>query len=172
MNSATELSDSYVTVWNEGDPERRRAMVAELWAPDGEHVLVPPQEVREAAAEMKMASVFEVRGHRELEVRVTDAYERFVAAGEYHFRRREDAERLRDVVKFIWEMVSSEDGSVIGIGIEIPGDRRRGPDPKRLPIHRELSRDESRAGERAAPVRPATPLTSASADRLRWRRCS
>jgi hypothetical protein len=84
MNSATELSDSYVTVWNEGDPERRRAMVAELWAPDGEHVLVPPQEVREAAAEMKMASVFEVRGHRELEVRVTDAYERFVAAGEYH----------------------------------------------------------------------------------------
>jgi hypothetical protein len=45
MNFATELSDSYVAVWNEGDPERRRAMVAELWAPEGEHVLVPPQEV-------------------------------------------------------------------------------------------------------------------------------
>jgi hypothetical protein len=118
MPFATELSDRYVALWNEGDPDRRRAMVAELWAPDGEHVLVPPQEARDLAAGMKMASVFEARGHRELEVRVTDAYERFVASGEYGFRRRDDAERLRDVVKFRWEMVSTQDGSVAGVGLE------------------------------------------------------
>jgi hypothetical protein len=100
MSFANELCDRYVAVWNERDPERRRAMVAELWAPEGEHVLVPPQEVREAAAGMKMRSVFEVRGHRELEARITDAYQRFIASGEYEFRRRDDAERLRDVVKF------------------------------------------------------------------------
>jgi hypothetical protein len=118
MNVANELYDRYVAVWNEGDPDRRSAMVAELWAPDGEHVLVPPQEVRKAAAGMKMSPVFEIRGHRELDVRVTDAYERFIASGEYDFRRRDDAERLRDVVKFRWEMVSTEDGSVAAVGLE------------------------------------------------------
>jgi hypothetical protein len=89
-------------------------MVAELWAADGEHPLVPPQEVHEAATGMRMSSLFEVRGHRELETRVTDAHERFIASGEYGFRRRDDAERLRDVVKFRREMVSTEDGSVAG----------------------------------------------------------
>jgi hypothetical protein len=67
---------------------------------------------------MRMSSVFEVRGRRELEHRVTDAYERFIAFGDYEFRRRDDAERLREVVKFRWEMVSKEDGSVAGVGLE------------------------------------------------------
>ena len=118
MSFANELGDRYVAVWNERDPERRREMVAELWAPDGEHLLVPPQEVRETAAGMRMSSLFEVRGHRALELRVTDAYERFIASGDYAFRRRDDAERLRDVVKFRWEMVSTHDGSVAGLGLE------------------------------------------------------
>jgi hypothetical protein len=118
MSFANELGDRYVAVWNERDPERRREMVAELWAPDGEHLLVPPQEVRETAAGMRMSSLFEVRGHRALELRVTDAYERFIASGDYAFRRRDDAERLRDVVKFRWEMVSTHDRSVAGVGLE------------------------------------------------------
>jgi hypothetical protein len=118
MSFANELGDRYVAVWNERDPERRREMVAELWALDGEHLLVPPQEVRETAAAMRMSSVFEVRGRRELELRVTDAHERFIASGDYQFRRCDDAERLREVVKFRWEMVSNEDGSVAGVGLE------------------------------------------------------
>ena len=61
---------------------------------------------------MKMSAEFDVRGHRELENHVTDAHERFIAPGEYGFRRRYDAERLRDVVKFRWEMVSTADTSV------------------------------------------------------------
>ena len=43
---------------------------------------------------------------------LTDAHERFIAPGEYGFRRRDEAERLRDVVKFRWEMVSTADTSV------------------------------------------------------------
>jgi hypothetical protein len=118
MNLADELSDRYVAVWNERDPDRRRELVADLWAPDGEHLLVPPQEARKAAAEMRMSPVFEVRGHRELEARVTEAHERFIASGEHAFRRREDAERLRDAVKLRWEMVSTEDGSIAGVGLD------------------------------------------------------
>jgi hypothetical protein len=113
-----DLCDRYVAVWSERDPERRRAMVTELWAPDGEHVLLPPQEVRDLAADLKMSPAFEVRGHRELEARVTDTYERFIAPGEYQFQRRDDAERLRDAIKFRWEMVSTQDGSVAGVGLE------------------------------------------------------
>jgi hypothetical protein len=67
---------------------------------------------------MKMRSVFEFRGHRELHLRVTDAYERFIAPGEYVFQPRDDAERLRDLVKFRWKMVSTAEGSVAGVGLE------------------------------------------------------
>jgi hypothetical protein len=49
---------------------------------------------------------------------LTDAHERFIAPGEYGFRRRDDAERLRDVVKFRWEMVSTADTSVAAVGLE------------------------------------------------------
>jgi hypothetical protein len=45
MSFANELGDRYVAVWNERDPERRREMVSELWALDGEHLLVPPQRL-------------------------------------------------------------------------------------------------------------------------------
>jgi hypothetical protein len=118
MSLTNELCDRYVALWNEADPERRRAMVADLWAADAEHVLVPPEDVREAAADMGMSAVFEVRGHRELEARVSDAHQRFIASGDYAFRRRDDAQRLRDVVKFTWEMVATRDGAVAGVGLE------------------------------------------------------
>jgi hypothetical protein len=119
MGLANDLCDSYVAVWNEADAERRRARVAELWTPDAEHVLVPPAEVRDAAAGMKMSPVFEVRGHGELEERVADAHRQFVASGEFDFRRHDEPVRLRDVVKFRWEMVSAADGSVAAVGLEI-----------------------------------------------------
>jgi hypothetical protein len=118
MNLTDELCERYVALWNEPDTERRRALIADLWAADGEQVLVPPQETRAAAAEMNMRALFEARGHRELMDRATDAYERFIASGEYAFRRRDDPERLRDVVKFRWEMVSNADGKVAGVGLE------------------------------------------------------
>jgi hypothetical protein len=118
MNPTNELCDRYVAVWNQADPDRRRTLVDGLWAADAEHVLVPPQDVRTAAAELNLSAVFEVRGHRELEARVTEAHARFVASGDYAFRRRDDAQRLRDVVKFTWEMVATADGSVAGAGLE------------------------------------------------------
>jgi hypothetical protein len=60
----------------------------------------------------------EAVGHAALEARVTSAYEEFIAQGEFSFRRRDDAARLADVVKFRWEM-DSEDGEVAGVGLEV-----------------------------------------------------
>jgi hypothetical protein len=118
MSLIDELCDRYVAVWNESDPERRRELVADLWAVDAEHVLVPPRDVVDAASGLSMRAAFEVRGRQELEARVREAHERFIASGDYAFRRRDDAQRLRDVVKFTWEMTATADGSVAGAGLE------------------------------------------------------
>ncbi|MER6302776.1 hypothetical protein ABT247_24925 [Kitasatospora sp. NPDC001539] len=62
--------------------------------------------------------VLEARGYRELESRVTRAHEEFVAPGEFTFRARPDAVRLRDVVRFTWEMVPVGGGEAVGGGDE------------------------------------------------------
>lgn len=119
-NQLRSLTDRYVAVWNEPDPERRRAAVRELWSPDARHVLQPPEEIRRVAAGLGFdRTVLEARGHDALEVRVARAYDEFVASGGYLFRSRGDADRLHDVVKFHWEMVSRAGGDVAGVGLEI-----------------------------------------------------
>ncbi|RGA04072.1 hypothetical protein DI270_015245 [Microbispora triticiradicis] len=114
------LTDRYVAVWSEPDPERRRAAIRELWSPDAVHILQPPQEMRQAAEGLGFDRlVLEARGYDALELRVTRAYEEFVAPGAFVFRSRGDAERLHDVVKFRWEMVARGGGDASGIGLEI-----------------------------------------------------
>jgi hypothetical protein len=119
MTNPTELADRYVALWNEPDADRRRAAVAELWTEDGAHILQPPQDVRDAAAApgIGLTALFEARGHAALEARATSAHTEFIASGDYRFRRRDDVERLADVVKFSWEMVT-RDGEVAGAGLE------------------------------------------------------
>ncbi|MFJ9605190.1 hypothetical protein ACIRS1_02385 [Kitasatospora sp. NPDC101176] len=116
---AQDIADRYAAVWTEADPQRRREAIAALWAPEAVHLLHPPVEVREAAARVGFDDpVLEARGHAELEVRVTRAYQEFVAPGEFTFRARKDALRLRDVVTFGWEMAPSAGGEAVGGGLE------------------------------------------------------
>jgi hypothetical protein len=71
MPTPTELVERYVALWNEPDPERRRATVRALWTEDGGQILHPPKELREQAAALGFfASVLEARGHAALEQRV------------------------------------------------------------------------------------------------------
>lgn len=115
-----DLTERYVAVWSESDKERRHAAVRELWAAEAVHVLQPPQEMRQAAAGLGFDRlVLEARGHDALEVRVTRAYEEFVAPGAFVFRSRGDADRLHNVVKFRWEMVPRAGGEAAGTGLEI-----------------------------------------------------
>lgn len=115
-----ELVRRYVAAWNEPDAGRRRAAIQGLWAEDGAHILQPPQEIREAAAAVGFpAATLRARGHDALEIRLTTAYEEFVAPGKFTFRARDNAERLEDVVKFNWEMISADGGEVAAVGLEI-----------------------------------------------------
>ena len=115
-----DLTSRYVAAWNEPDPARRRQAIQELWTEDGIHVLQPPAEFRQAAAGLGFTSAaLEARGHDELEARVTRAYQDFVAPGQFTFRPRDNADALRNVVKFSWEMVPADGGEAAATGLEI-----------------------------------------------------
>ena len=117
-SQAGELADRYVALWNEADADRRRRMIAELWTEDGTHILQPPEEIREVAARpgIGMTAVLEARGYAEIEARAATAYEEWVGSQELSFRRRADAERLHDVVKFHWEAIA-KDGETFAVGL-------------------------------------------------------
>jgi hypothetical protein len=56
----------------------------------------------------------QARGHAALEARTTSAYDGWVAGAGFHFRRRDNVDRLADVVKFNWEAVAP-DGEVAAV---------------------------------------------------------
>jgi hypothetical protein len=116
--SAAELAEKYVALWNEPDADRRRRMIGELWTRDGRHVLQPPQEIREIAAQpgIGLTAILEARGYEDIEARVTSAYEHWVGSQGLSFRGRDDVERLGDVVKFHWEAVA-KDGELSAVGL-------------------------------------------------------
>ena len=114
-----EMVRRYVAAWNEPDAGLRRKAVHDLWTEDGAHILQPPREMREAAAALGFTSaVLHAQGHDALEVRVTRAFEEFVAPGKFTFKARDNAAHLGHVVKFNWEMIAA-DGQVAGTGLEI-----------------------------------------------------
>jgi hypothetical protein len=122
------LADRYLAQWTEPDAAVRRAAVERLWAGNGTHVLRPPVEIREIAAELGFThTTLEARGHDAIESRVARSYEQFVEKQGFTFRRRGDAIRLHEVVRFDWETVVGATGEVVGGGSEflvLDGDGR------------------------------------------------
>ncbi|NEA27830.1 hypothetical protein [Actinomadura bangladeshensis] len=122
MTDLKQVADRYVAQWNEPDPEARRTLVGELWAPDALHVLVvPPQEVRDAAASLAVpAPALELRGHDALNARVARAYEMFVAPGEHVFEvAAEPTVLLPDLVAVRWSMVTRGTREAVGGGVDV-----------------------------------------------------
>ncbi len=114
----TKIAGRYLALWNEPDAERRRRTITDLWTADGRHVLQPPQEIREIAAQpgIGLTAILEARGHDEIEARVASAYEHWVASEGMSFRGRDDAEQLGDVLKFGWEALD-KDGELFAVGL-------------------------------------------------------
>ena len=116
------LADRYVAMWNEPEPDARRAAIRALWAPGATQLLhSPPQDVRDTATSLGFVSLaFIVSGHEGLDMRVTRAFEQFVAPGTYVFRRSSaPAQPLPNVVTFGWDMVSVDGGETAGSGFEV-----------------------------------------------------
>ena len=118
MTRTQAFAEKYVALWNEPGAERRRRMIAELWADEGRHILQPPQEIREIAARpgIALTAILEAQGHEEIEARAAGAYEHWAATEGLSFRGRDDADRLGDVVKLHWEAVA-KDGTLAAVGL-------------------------------------------------------
>jgi hypothetical protein len=117
-----DFTRRWFALWTEADPQARSRQVADLWAPAGAQVLVdPPQEVRDAATALAFpVPRLEVRGHDEIERRVTQAYALFVEPGVYTFQAAGDAVLLAPaLVGLGWEMVAVADGTVAGSGYDV-----------------------------------------------------
>jgi hypothetical protein len=99
---AQQLADRYAAIWNEADPAVRRGEIEQLWRPDGEHFVATK----------------EARGHAALEDRVTGAYDKNVRIAGHSFRAVRNAQRLRDVITFNWEMIEPETRKVLAVGLE------------------------------------------------------
>src|SRR4051812_16375150 len=103
------LIDNYISLWNEPDADRRRTAIRALWDDDAEHVLDPPQEVRATAAQLGFPHpTLVVRGHDELEVRVTRAYDDFVAPGTMRFALAGEPLRVGDALLLRWTAVTAD----------------------------------------------------------------
>jgi len=118
MTGTQAFAEKYVALWNEPGAERRRRMIAELWADEGRHILQPPQEIRELAAQpgIAMTAILMSQGHEEIAARADSVHEHWVDSEGLSFRGRDDADRLGDVVKLHWEAVAN-DGTVFAVGL-------------------------------------------------------
>jgi hypothetical protein len=93
--AARTITDRYVAVWSEPDPQSRRAAIASLWEPDGVEYVEGTQ----------------FRGHEELDARIAHAYEEFVASGKYNVTMADDVTRHDDIITFAVQL-STETGQV------------------------------------------------------------
>ena len=117
-----DFTKRYTALWTEADPQARSRQVAELWAPAGAQVLVdPPQQVRDAATALAFpVPRLEVRGHDEIDLRVTRAYAMFVEPGVHTFKAAGDAVLLAPaLVGYGWQMVAVADGTIAGSGYDV-----------------------------------------------------
>ena len=123
QQALADFTRRWFALWTEADPQARSRQVADLWAPAGAQVLVdPPQEMRDAATALAFpVPRLEVRGHDEIERRVTRAYAMFVEPGVHTFQAAAgDAMLLAPgLVGLGWEMVAVTDGTVAGSGYDV-----------------------------------------------------
>jgi len=89
----TNITSTYIAAWNEADPQRRRALVAQTWTEDGSYLdpLMQGQGV-DGIAGMIGAAQAQFPGHR---------FELSFGPDAHH-----------DVVRFAWRLVNGEGGAV------------------------------------------------------------
>ena len=119
-----DFTRRWFALWTEADPQARSGQVVDLWATNGAQVLVdPPQAMRDAVNELAFpVPRLEVRGHDELDRRVTRAYEMFIEPGEYTFTATGGGGAVLlapGLVGLAWDMVTLADGSVVGAGYDV-----------------------------------------------------
>ena len=106
MDNLMELIDRYIGMWNETDPERRRALIAEVWTEDARYV----------------DPVLQAEGRAGIDAMVCGVHERFPG---HRFRRTGDPDVHHDRVRFNWELAPEAGPAVVnGVDFAVLADRR------------------------------------------------
>jgi hypothetical protein len=99
MTEINALIDNYIAVWNEGDPERRRALIAQTWTDDASYVdPLMTGAGPDGIDEMIATAQQQFPGHR------------FELAGA--------PEAHHDRVRFTWHLKPAAGGDSIAIGTD------------------------------------------------------
>src|SRR5476651_2697455 len=102
MTDINLFVDRYLNIWNEPDDECRRETVRALWQEDAHH----------------LARTLEAVGHDGIEIRVRNAYEKWVKDKGCVFRLRDGVDGHHGTIKLRWEMLPATGGDVISIGFD------------------------------------------------------
>lgn len=103
MSEPLDLAERYALLWNETDEQRRRDAIREFFTPHAEHFV----------------GTREVRGYDAVEARIRDSHEKNVRDGGNRFRAVGNAQRLRHIVTFTWEMYpAGAPDQVSAVGLE------------------------------------------------------
>jgi len=85
MTSAATIADRYIALWNETDPQRRQAMLAELWSETGTY----------------RDPVMQGRGHREIDALIAAVHDRFPG---FRFALVGQPDGYGDQIRFSWQL--------------------------------------------------------------------
>ena len=99
MTDTTTVVDGYIAMWNETDPERRRAIIAETWAEDASYV----------------DPIMAGEGHDGLDAMVAGIQERFPG---HRFRLSFGPDAHNDRVRFAWELVNGDAAAPVAAGVD------------------------------------------------------
>jgi hypothetical protein len=110
MSTATataieQLVDQYLAVWNETDPDARRALIARTWAEDGTY----------------LDPLLDGKGHAGIDAEIGGAQSQFPGL---RFRRTSDVDAHHDVVRFSWALGPEESPTLAGVDFGVVADGR------------------------------------------------
>jgi SnoaL-like protein len=100
MTDATHLVHRYLAVWNESDPDLRRAAIAAVWADDGGYV----------------DPLAAVTGHDEISALIGQVQAQVPG---HVFRLLGDVDAHHNVSRFAWELVPAGGGESIAEGFDV-----------------------------------------------------
>jgi hypothetical protein len=104
MTEITTTIGTYVELWNEPDPERRRDLIGQAFDVNARY----------------QGPLVEGVGHDGLEALVTSLHTNVREhLGGYRFQRTGEIDAHHDAVRFSWEIVRSDDDSIFAAGVDV-----------------------------------------------------
>ncbi|HZZ52123.1 MAG TPA: nuclear transport factor 2 family protein [Pseudonocardia sp.] len=107
MADFTTIAQRYIDAWNTTDPQRRRAVIEDLWSPDGEYV----------------DPLAESRGHAAIDTMIATVQSQFP---DFRFRLAGSVDAHHNQARFRWELGPGEgEAPVVGFDVVVADDNGR-----------------------------------------------